>query len=879
MSQQPTQWSPEAVQIFTAARQIQSFDAQNSYVNQACGANAYLKWEVDWLLQWERSQSGAGSMARPAFAQAVPKPKRALSWGWISSIAVIALLFTGFLGIFIYGAYRGVRNLQMNSQAEAVERTAYSHFREGNFGSAGREYERAAELRKKQYGENHSKVSEAIADAASAWYYTRDYDKAGALYEKAYRIDLARVGGKDKLTLDNQRYWALCLLEANHVVKSHGIFTAVIATRKDAQGVSHEDTSYAILDLGRCLETMGRFPEALTQYELGYEGLKKKFTAYHKDSIGAMKDIVRCYDAIGRYDDSLKMASTIYEGQKTARGFDDPQTDALREIVCERLEQDQAWDALVKVRQEVYEERLARLQAENPMTIDAKERLANSKVQQGQTAEAIELLKECLERRATVNGKESDQYFQCMHALADAYNAAKTPEEGIARFQAFANELKEKYGPRSPATIEAAARVGWRKIDAGDVTGGESDLEKTLADGVEALGLQHEAPKEIAIDLAEHFRRTRQFAKEVELRRRLATQQSQAAGVEDATTRERLESQADAEIDAGNFDAAIDIYKRLYDFETNRSGAGGIVTFFQAHSLALAYFRAGQKEKAIACTEEVLTRLRRGGRPEYWASRTGANLGMLLARIGDAPKSCEAFQLSIMQRENDVYSTDYQIERHLSYWGKQSAAAQSTAKAQEVLRKKLDEVKKEIGPDHHIAHSLRLLLGMQAEAAGDLEGAESLYREIEKLALDKSIGWSAEAQYRLGAVFLAQGKLKPASDATRQAISLKQSIERRAVDPSPEQKITEVFDAELQLARCHIAESQANLAEELLLKINDAKAKLDYKEEGLWDVRCRALALELLINLQTARGENANVEKWKAEIQKIETIYPGASKI
>jgi len=114
-----------------------------------------------------------------------------------------------------------------------------------------------------------------VADAASAWFYNRDYEKAATQYEKAYRMDLARVGAKDKSTLDNQRYWALSLLDARHAIKAHDIFQEVIATRKASQGAAHEDTARAMVDLGRCLETMGRFPEALAQYEVGCDTILK----------------------------------------------------------------------------------------------------------------------------------------------------------------------------------------------------------------------------------------------------------------------------------------------------------------------------------------------------------------------------------------------------------------------------------------------------------------------------------------------------------------------------------------------------------------------------------------------------------------------------
>jgi hypothetical protein len=885
MSQQPSQWSPEAVQIFSAARQLASADAQNAYIAQVCGANAHLRWEVDWLMQWDRNQAAAAaySPAMPpnTYAPGAPQTKvnKRLGWGWIATISAIVILFVGFLGVFIYGAVRGVRHVQLTAQSESVERTAHDQFQDGEFVAAARGYERAVDIRKQQYGENHSKVSEMLANAASAWYYDGDFEKAAAQYEKAYKLDLARVGPKDKETLNHQRYWAICLLEARHAVKSHEVFSAVLSMRKDAQGASNEDTSRAHLDLARCLETMGRTPEALAEYELGYEGLKKKFTAQYKDSMQAMNSIVRCYDSMGRFDDSRKLLSSVYESQKTSRGFDDPQTESLRTALCERLEKDQAWDALAAIRQEAFDERVARLSADNPLSVDSKELLADARVLQGQFDVAITLLKECVEKRASLNGKESDAYWQCMHALADAYNKAKSPGDGIARFQADADELREKYGPRSPATIQAAARVGWRKIRAGEQPAGELDLEKALAGGIEALGLKHEATRDIAIDLAEHYHKTRQFAKEVELRRRIAQEQLHAAGIEDETTRQRLESQADAELDAGNVDAALDLYKRLHDFETNRSGAGGIITFFQARSLALAYLRSNQAPKAVECIEEVMTKLKRSGRREYWSSRTAADFGMLLARLGNPQKSCEAYELATQQREFGVYESEYQIERLFSYWAKQAAAAKATDSASAALKKQLDEVKREVGSEHYLAHAISVCLGLQAEAAGDFAAAEAIYRELAKAAKDKSIGWLAEANYRLGGVLLAQQKIMPAEEATRQAIALFEKIEQRAVDLRPEQELTTLLDAELQLARCLAAQDNSAGLEELLLKIETAKAKLNYEEEGLWDVRCRAGALSLLIDLESKRGNSAAVEKWKAELGKIESVYPGASKI
>lgn len=885
MSQQPSQWSPEAVQIFTAARQIQGHDAQAFYIAQACGTNAHLRWEVDWLMQWDRSQHVAAAapilqpLAQPYQPTIAPKAAKRRGWQWVAVIGTIGFIFAGFLGVFIYGAYRGVKHMQLGSRVEAIERTAYDNYREGDFGAAARSYEQAAEIRKQQYGENHSKVSEMHRKAGGSWYYDREFDKAAGQYEKAYRLDLKRVGPKDKLTLENQRYWAVCLLEGQHATKALEVFTEVLGRRKESLGPAHEDTGISMIDLGRCREMMGETPEALSQYESAYEVLKKKLTASHEDSLDAMQSIVRCLDAMGRFDAAHDLLAKAYEVQKTARGFDDSRSDNLRESLCARLEKEKNWDAIVKVRQDVYDDRLARIGADQPLTVAAKESLADALLGQGQFDRSIEMLQDCRDKRAVFNGKDSDEYMQCLHTLADAYNTAKSPEKGVLQFQEFADEQRSRLGPRSPATLGAAAQVGWRKIRAGEIAGGEADIEKALAEGIETLGLQHETPRDIALSLADHYRKSRHFAKETEIRRRLAQQQTKAAGIDDETTRERMESQADAELEAGNFDAAIDIYKRLHDFETNRSGSSGMVTFFQARSLALAYLRANQTPKTIECAEEVMTRLQRNGRKDYWTSWTSADLGMIFARLGNPQKSCDAFEFAINHREDKSFQGEHESERVLSYWSQQSKLAGNTTKALQLLQTKLDEVKKKIGPECYIAHSLRMLLGMQAEAAGDLPAAEKAYRELESLARGKSVGWLSQAMYLLGGVLRKQSKLSEAEAAIREATELKQSIERRAVNLGPEQQITTGLDAELELAQILAAQGKSAEAEMVLVRINEEKAKLNFEEEDFWDVRCRAQALLLLIDIATRDNKAGDIEKWKAELNKIEATYPGASKI
>jgi tetratricopeptide (TPR) repeat protein len=900
MSQQPPQWSPQAVQIFTAARQISDQGAQNTFVTQACEANAQLRWEVDWLLQWDRSQQqgvptatahftspvavAQPSSLNPASTATLAQPRR--SWRWPIAIAVMLLLFVGLFGIFGYGAYRGITHLRFESQVTTQESLASSSFYDGDYEEAARAYEKLAELRKKQYGDEHAKVAEMLGKAASAWYYDRAYERAADLYQQAYKIDVKQLGPKHETTLEHHSYWGICLREGQHSAQALKIFNDVLAKRKESLGPSHEKTAEAYILVAQTYAEMGVMTECIANYVPAYESYKKKYSPYHQDAINTMDAIVHAYDAIGRYDDSRKLLQTVYDGQKNARGLDDGETAKVRTWVCERLQREADWPALIKVRQEVVDDRQSRIGAEDPRTIAAKEDLADAYIRQGDFTKGIELLENCREKRLKVQGPDGPELMNCLDSLADAYNKAKTPDKGIALFQHVWEERKARLGPRSTATLQSAVHIGWRRILAGkgsaeQIAAGETEMEAALNEAIKTVGIQDEAVNESTVSLAEHFRRTRQFAKEVEWRRKLAQHFQANGGIEDKSTRRALENLADAEIEAGNHQAAIDIYRRLHDSEVNRGGASGVGAAFHARSLILAYLQANQPAKALEYCDETMTQLsRRGDRPYFWTSWTAADVAEMFARAENPVKSCEAFLFAISHRENEMYSGDEYYERMLLLWPKQAAVAKDTDKARTALKAKLEETTREIGPSFYLSQSARMLLGLHAQAVGDLAEAEKYFREIETLARGQSIAWHSESLGLLAGVLRRQEKHTEAEKAIREAIELKTKMGRQAVNPRSWQRITTVSDAQLELADCLIAQDKFSDAETLLLAIREEKAKLDFLEEDFWDVRCRVGALQRLIAVQTKLGKPAeDVARWTEEIDSLEKIYTGVTKV
>lgn len=897
MSQQPPQWSPQAVQIFTAARQITDPQSQYQYVTQACGPNAQLRWEVDWLLQWERTQTpgataSSTSNQQPVFSTAsspvatYPLPLAAVATKnpsrrgyWIAAIATVVALVIGFLGLFAYGAYLGVRQMGFEREATSIEASAQAYLNQRDYDAAAKQYERLTELRKRQYGEQHSKVSESIADSASCWYWSREYEKAAKQYEQAYQLDLKRLGPKHKDTLTNQEYWAICIRESDDYLRALEIFNQALAIRKETMGPTNPDTLESMLSVAYCQQAMGQSASALDIYEPVFETTTKKYSIFPQDSLGTLDAMLDCYDDLGRYDEARKLLAKAYEGVKRTHGLDSAETTQIREWLSSRLTKDKDWDALKGIQQELVNDLQSRLGADQPETLSAKVDLAKILIDLGQPDQGIALLVECRDLYKKAQGDQGDDFMACLHKLADAYRTTNTPEKGVEEFQTLYEERKQKLGPQSAATLEVAAQVGWRQILAKKAADGESVMQKALSQATDSLGLQNETTQRIASALAEHYRVTRQFAKEVEIRRQLAQQLQKSSGMEESSTRVMLEEQADAELESGNTIVAIDLYRRLFDFETNRSGPTGGATLNHARSLIRSYMRVKEHQKAADLCDEILAKLRRSVEVNYSASWNAADLGMLTARFGDAARSCEFFEHSTNTRPTFGYGSEPDFERKCSLWPAQAAAAKRYEQSTATLQAKLDAITKLAGQDFFLARSLRRQLAMQREAAGNVEEAEKALHDLEANLREKSIGWHSQALYDLGSLLRRRGKLDEAAEMLQAALNSKQRIEARDIEPDPDARITSIADVKLELALLSIAQSKLADAETQLLSIEDAKAKLNFRDEDFWDVRCRAHALKLLIDVQTKLGKSEQIESWNAVLHSLEATYPGATSI
>ncbi len=204
--------------------------------------------------------------------------------------------------------------------------------------------------------------------------------------------------------------------------------------------------------------------------------------------------------------------------------------------------------------------------------------------------------------------------------------------------------LQDQFGMGQPFMASVLFDVSRRYASMGGLN--EQDRELELLQEAEAIAREHEDDNMLAAILCAMARSNQlrdpetaanQITEGATLYRSLA-----APTIE--TSMECLRAQADAEIKAGDADAALALLFEAQQLLDLHPAPGTGVRGLLLHDIAFTYFYDGEPRKAIAYLDEVIELLESSGRGSTLAyQRIAANKAVSLVVLGQTPEALETF--------------------------------------------------------------------------------------------------------------------------------------------------------------------------------------------------------------------------------------------
>ena len=225
----------------------------------------------------------------------------------------------------------------------------------GQVEGAIRLHEQALKARRAKLGDNHPHTLISLHNLAFAYQADGQIDRAIPLFARVFRTQQAKIGPDHPDTLTSMNNLALGYHDAGQIDRAIPLHQQVLKARRAKLGEYHPDTLTSMNNLAAALADKGWVDRAVPLHEQAIEALQAKLGEDHPDPLIFQRRFARSYEKAGRYWD----AEPLYRKTAEAAGRQKPRNDRF------------------------YSESLAML--------------GRCLIRQGKDAEAVPVLRECLE--------------------------------------------------------------------------------------------------------------------------------------------------------------------------------------------------------------------------------------------------------------------------------------------------------------------------------------------------------------------------------------------------------------------------------------------------------------------------------------------------
>lgn len=351
--------------------------------------------------------------------------------------------------------------------------------------------ERALELRRAEFGDDHPETLVAMNELGILRQLRGDLEGADALLSDALERSERTRGLRDHETLTVKHNLALVRVGRGDREGAEQMLRETLAGQRELLGDDDLETLRTVATLGSVLMHQGRFDDAEPLVQEAYDGRLRVLGSEEPGTLRALNDLGYLHRARGELAEAEECYRGALEGMRRVLGSEHPDTLAMLQNTGYVLQTRGDLEGAEELLAEALAGKRRLLGDEHPETLSAINNMGGLMRLSKRLADAEPYYREAFDGRRRVLGEKHPDTLSSMSNMGVLLRALGRRDEAVETMRAAVEAMGPVLGEDHPRTLACTANLGTTLAEVGELEAGLEHLRVALAGRRRTLGDGH----------------------------------------------------------------------------------------------------------------------------------------------------------------------------------------------------------------------------------------------------------------------------------------------------------------------------------------------------------------------------------------------------
>jgi serine/threonine protein kinase/tetratricopeptide (TPR) repeat protein len=346
--------------------------------------------------------------------------------------------------------------------------------------AAGKQLERALDLRRRVLGPEHPATLDTTSNLAAVFDLEGKYAEAEALDSQILQIRRRVLGPEHPDTLTSMMSLAFVYYEEGKYAQADTLQSQTLEIKRRVLGPEHPATLASIYSLAVVYEHEGKYAQAEELNRETLEIRRRVLGAEHPATLASMNNLAIAYEEEGKYAQAEVLDSQALEIKRRVLGPEHRNTlNSMNNLAIvywfegKYAQADTLFSQTLEIQRRV-------LGPEHPLTLNAMGNLASDYADEGKYAQAEALFRQTLGIQRRVLGPEHPFTLNTLNSMVAAYQKQGKYAEAETYAEQVLATRRRALGAEHPNTILSAADLALAYVSQGKFAASEPIARETL---------------------------------------------------------------------------------------------------------------------------------------------------------------------------------------------------------------------------------------------------------------------------------------------------------------------------------------------------------------------------------------------------------------
>jgi serine/threonine protein kinase/lipopolysaccharide biosynthesis regulator YciM len=249
-------------------------------------------------------------------------------------------------------------------------------------------HEQALKARRAKLGGDHPDTLISMNNLALGYQAAGQFDRAIPLYQQVLKVQRAKLGGDHPDTLIPMNNLAAAFYQAGQLDRAIPLYEQALTLRRTKQSEDHPDTLTAMNNLAAAYHEAGQLDRAIALYEQALKGRRAKLGDDHPSTIASMNNLATAYYDVGQVDRVIALYEQLLKVWRAKFVDDHPRTLTLMNNLALAFGEKGEVDRAIPLQEQALKGQQAKLGEDHPDTLRTQRGLARTYEKAGRSRDA-----------------------------------------------------------------------------------------------------------------------------------------------------------------------------------------------------------------------------------------------------------------------------------------------------------------------------------------------------------------------------------------------------------------------------------------------------------------------------------------------------------